>query len=83
MKAYLNDIVITGKGMFSNEVIVQYYDSKGKVLGGFFDKQFIKEQGLEINVLYSDDKQTTIVAPQQGFLEAPKVLAVSIEDIHP
>ncbi len=81
MIAYLSDIAVIGKGMFSNEVIVQYYDSRGKVIEGFFDKQFVKEHGLEVSVLYSNDKRAMIIAPQDGFLEMPKILAVPREDI--
>ncbi|MEK6859660.1 MAG: hypothetical protein AABX54_02485 [Nanoarchaeota archaeon] len=81
MKAYLNNIVVVGQGMFPNEVIVQYYDSLGRVLSGFFDKQFVKEGKLEVNVLFSNSEQTTITAPQQGFLERNALLAVPGEEI--
>ena len=81
MKAYLSDILVVGEGMFSNEVIVQYYDSRGKVLEGFFDRQFVLGGRLEVNVLHSNREQATITLPQQGFLEGPAVLAVPILEI--
>jgi hypothetical protein len=82
MKAYLTDIAVVGKGQFSNEVIVQYYDSDGKVIEGFFDRQFVKNGRLEVKVLALNSEQATIMAPQNGFLETPALIPVFIEDLY-
>ena len=66
-KGFLTDIN-TEKGMFPNEKIVKTKTYEGEKISGFFDKDCIKKQGLEIWILAQKEDKVMIIPIGGKFL---------------
>jgi len=64
IKTYLTGVTV-GKGMFSNENIVTTQDYQGNYVGGFFDKEMVGSNELEVRVLESKG-DLALISPARG-----------------
>lgn len=67
-KAYLS-VEDFGQGMFSGERILKVRNYTGELLSGFFDKNRIKDRGLEVDVLWEEKDIALVMTPGLGFFQ--------------
>jgi hypothetical protein len=81
-KIFLTNIKVS-EGMFPNEKVVETANYSGRKISGFFHKENIKNNQLEIQVL-SKREDKVLIFPKGGyFLEEgnDKIIMVNIKDL--